>query len=352
MKLYRWLSTMTLILAIGVMSPGIGVAEPAGMDLDEGMDTLSRQLMESVSRGTVRTVAVADFRDSEGGVSGLGRQVARELVTRLSDSGKVQVVVSGEVERLVDELKLNQTDLFDHATTPKMGKMVGADMILAGTVTDMGSLVRINGQLIDTERRRILGAGAVSVAKGEHVSKLLALRIGGVPHSSEQPVVTGWQNINEREQPREERFTVFENDYVRVTVRSIQRLRSSVVLEVWYENLMDYPATLASDRWGSAYATDHRGTYLVADTGEKWMYKEDTQVGNHYGGIELLPRQRLMNRITFTPEDRGTGSRFTYAGNYQFKWQEGPRQKRQKENFQVILRDLAAMTEEKVRWNE
>lgn len=133
---------------------------------------------------------------------------------------------------------------------------------------------------------------------------------------------------------------VFENDLVRVTVKSFQKSRTMLVLEVWYENLTEDDLVLISSAWGSAYSTNNRGTYLLSDSGEKWLYKEDTQIGNRYGGTELIPNQRLLNKITFVPERDGTGADFTYVGEYRARWKSAARASFQQEDFKVIIRNM------------
>lgn len=133
---------------------------------------------------------------------------------------------------------------------------------------------------------------------------------------------------------------VFENDLVRVTVKSFQKSRSKLVLEVWYENLTENDLTLISLDWGSAYSTGNRGTYLLNNEGERWIYKDDTQIGNRYGGTELIPHQKLLNKITFAPEGGGTGTAFTYAGQYRARWKSASRSSIQQEDFKVTLRNI------------
>ena len=133
---------------------------------------------------------------------------------------------------------------------------------------------------------------------------------------------------------------VFENDLIRVTVKSFQKSRGMLILEVWYENLTEDDLTLISSDWGSAYSTDNRGTYLLNDTGERWLYKEDTQIGNHYGGTELIPHRRLLNKIIFAPEGSGAGTEFTYTGQYRAGWKSASRASYQQNDIKVIIPNI------------
>lgn len=133
---------------------------------------------------------------------------------------------------------------------------------------------------------------------------------------------------------------VFENDLIRVTVKSFQKSRGMLILEVWYENITEDNLTLISSDWGSAYSTKYRGTYLLDDTGERWLYKEDTQIGNRYGGTELIPHQRLLNKITFAPEGSGAGIEFTYAGQYRARWRSASRASYKQNDIKVIIPNI------------
>lgn len=141
-------------------------------------------------------------------------------------------------------------------------------------------------------------------------------------------------------QTSEKADPVFENDFIRVTVKSFQKSRGRFVLEVWYENLTEDDLTLISSDWGSAYATGNRGTYLLSDSGERWLYKEDTQIGNHYGGAELITHRRLLNKITFTPESGEAGTEFTYVAQYRVRWRSASRASYQQEDIKVIIRNI------------
>ena len=133
---------------------------------------------------------------------------------------------------------------------------------------------------------------------------------------------------------------MFQNHLIRVTVKSLTRTNGRLTLEIWYENLTDHNLTLGSAQWGRAYATDHRGTYLIGDNGEKWEFQDDTQVGNRYGGTELIPQQRLLNQMVFAPEGGGTDTRVTYAGSYRIRWRQNRSESFREEEFQVVIRNI------------
>ncbi|MBI5756291.1 MAG: c-type cytochrome [Nitrospirae bacterium] len=316
------------------------------MELDEGLDDLTRQLTKGLSSRYSMTVGVVDFRGLNGEVTALGRYIAEEMITRLFIREGVRVIERAQLERALEELKFSQTDLFDPALAKKLGKFVGADAILSGTLTSLDSTVRVNARLFSTERAEILAVGTASIVRDDRVNRLLKILLQ--PQSLSDIEVPAKGITDEQEYSGRKDYTdrpvtippVFESDYLRVTVKSFKRSGSRLIVELWYENLTDLTIRLVSSDWGRAYATSHRGTYLLSDTGERWLFEDDTQVGNHYGGTELISRRRLLNQITFSPEDRGNGSEFTYVGKYSIRWRSNPREAYRHETVEVIIRNI------------
>ena len=331
---------LSLIMLLSITGPGYGKSIQ-GMELHEGLDDLTRQLTKGLSSRSPMTVVVADFRGINGEVTALGRYMAEEMITRLFTLSGVRVIERGQLEKALEELKFDQTDLFDPDLAKKLGMFVGADAILAGTITSLDSTIRVNARMFNTERGEVLAVGTATIARDEKVDRLLKIPV--------QP-----QSLSEKDAradqagPDEQVYTgqhetgapLFETDHLRVTVKSLRRSGSRLTIELWYENLTEQTMRLASSDWGRAYATSHRGTYLLSDTGERWLFEDDTQVGNHYGGTELISRRRLLNQVTFSPEDRGSGSEFTYVGKYSIYWKNNSRENYRHETVEVIIRNI------------
>lgn len=331
---------LTLITLLSITGPGYGKTIQ-GMELHEGMDDLTRQITKGLSSKSSMTVVVAGFRGINGEVTALGRYMAEEMITRLFTLGGVRVIERGQLEKALDELKFSQTDLFDAALAKKLGMFVGADAILAGTITSLDATIRVNARMFNTERGEVLAVGTATIVRDEKVDRLLKIPVQ--PQSLSERETMDDQNRPDVQGDSDRPVSgppVFETDHLRVTVKSLRRSGSRLTIELWYENLTDQTMRLASSDWGRAYATSHRGTYLLSDSGERWLFEDDTQVGNHYGGTELISHRRLLNQITFSPEDRGTGSEFTYVGKYNIRWKNHPREDYRYETVEVIIRNI------------
>ena len=347
MKVNKQIVFFSLIIFMMLLTiPGYGYGKSLqGMELDEGLDDLTKQLTKGLSSRYSMTVGVVDFRGLNGEVTALGGYMAEEMITRLFIREGVRVIERAQLERALEELKFNQTDLFDPALAKKLGKFVGADAILAGTITGLDTTVRVNARLFSTERAEILAVGTASIVRDDRVNRLLKILL--------QP-----QSFSDKETPAKERMDdqeysgendtdqpatippVFESDHLRVTVKSLKRSGSRLIIELWYENLTELTMMLSSSGWGRAYATRHRGTYLLSNTGDRWLFDDDTQVGKYYGGTELISSRRLLNEITFLPEDNGSGSEFTYTGKYNIRRKSNPRETYRHENVEVIIRNI------------
>ena len=105
---------------------------------------------------TGKILAVADFAlipsDSSRKLDQVVAQNAREdLSTAIGDDGRFKLVERGQLNEAIKSLKLDQSGLIDSATAKKLGKMVSADFVLIGSISDRGNFAVINARMIDAE---------------------------------------------------------------------------------------------------------------------------------------------------------------------------------------------------------
>lgn len=195
MKVNKQIVFFSLIIFMMLLTiPGNGYGKSLqGTELDEGLDDLTRQLTKGLSSRYSMTVGVVDFRGLNGETTALGGYMAEEMITRLFIREGVRVIERVQLERALEELKFNQTDLFDPALAKKLGKFVGADAILAGTITGLDTTVRVNARLFSTERAEILAVGTSSIVRDDRVNRLLKILL--------QP-----QSFSHKETPEKERM--------------------------------------------------------------------------------------------------------------------------------------------------
>jgi tetratricopeptide (TPR) repeat protein len=145
------------------------------LDLDkdakrkERMDRLVRELAERfrsrkdekppedswTSRPTILTFV--DFEE-KGGLperEGFTAVITSELTNRLNSSGRVKVVERVLMERLLEELNMGSSELANPETALRLGRVLAAKLIGAGTLTYLPQEAIFTFRLIDTETSEI-----------------------------------------------------------------------------------------------------------------------------------------------------------------------------------------------------
>ncbi len=106
-----------------------------------------------------KTIAITDFTViNSGGNNDISRYVQEEVTTVLVRSGQFRVLEREQLKTVLRELSLSQSGLVDQAGAKKVGKLLGADLILTGSLTRTGDRWHANLRLINTETGLILTA--------------------------------------------------------------------------------------------------------------------------------------------------------------------------------------------------
>jgi curli biogenesis system outer membrane secretion channel CsgG len=88
-----------------------------------------------------KRIAVARFSDGAA-YHGCGVGISDMLATALVKSGKFLVVERKDLERVLDEQKLGASGIVTAETAPAMGRVLGVDMIVVGSVSELGTKKR------------------------------------------------------------------------------------------------------------------------------------------------------------------------------------------------------------------
>lgn len=95
------------------------------------------------------------------------------MITRLFITKKVEVVERQLLVKVLEEHKLNMTGVVDPTSAKELGKILGVDAIASGTITDLGTSVKLNARLITTETGKIFAVASVEILKDEKIRKLM-----------------------------------------------------------------------------------------------------------------------------------------------------------------------------------
>jgi TolB-like protein len=88
----------------------------------------------------------------------LGKVFSEVLTTSFVNSEAFKIIEREHIEKVVKELQLTQSGIIDLSSVKQIGKMVGADAILTGSVIKFGNDVRVDARIIEVESGIILTA--------------------------------------------------------------------------------------------------------------------------------------------------------------------------------------------------
>jgi hypothetical protein len=81
-----------------------------------------------------KVIALKDFEVMVGRNKDVAKYLQEDLTGLLVDSGQFSVVERAKLGTILEEIQLGQTGAMDPATAQKAGKLIGAELILTGTL--------------------------------------------------------------------------------------------------------------------------------------------------------------------------------------------------------------------------
>ncbi|RMG63011.1 MAG: hypothetical protein D6715_11765 [Calditrichaeota bacterium] len=104
------------------------------------------------------SIAVLPFESK-----GIGRSLGDidlldKLITAFVNLGRFKVVERAQLEKILEEQKLGLSGIIDARTAARIGRGLGVDAVVTGSITQSGQSVTIDARLIDAETAAILTA--------------------------------------------------------------------------------------------------------------------------------------------------------------------------------------------------
>lgn len=101
------------------------------------------------------------------------RNVQDILYTNLIQRG-MTVVEREKMEQVLNELGKSFSGMIDSSTAAEIGKMLGVEAIVVGTVADMGNSVDLRTRLVDVEKGAAITAAQIDVVKDPTITKIIS----------------------------------------------------------------------------------------------------------------------------------------------------------------------------------
>lgn len=136
-------------------------AAPVGAD---ALQTVAKRLTKGLAPLKSKRIAVIRFSYHNGDVSSGSSIVSERLTTFMVERGGAEVVERALLDKAMEEVRLGMTGLLDPATTQKLGKVLGVNAIVTGTLIDLEERrTEVNARLIETETGSILAAATARI---------------------------------------------------------------------------------------------------------------------------------------------------------------------------------------------
>ncbi len=169
--------------------------------LDSQLESLSDQIVVSLSQKQKSKIAIIEFSDLQGNVTNFGRYLAEELITRLYLTNKFEVIERQLLNKVLQEHQLNLSGLIDVNSAQELGRILGVDAIASGSVTDLGRSVKVNARLISTQTGKVFSVASVTIGKDDAVQKLMG-EFAAAAKSPAEPDRAGPDSFSEPPQNR------------------------------------------------------------------------------------------------------------------------------------------------------
>ena len=185
--LKKMINRITLLLFFICLGLWSCIPPTSSSNMVKGDDILSKTIYsyaDSLSQllPVGSTVFINDHSDFNGVTSYFGKYVAVKISNRLTKNKNFTVVDRNSIELILKEQKLQYSGVVDEKTAVELGKMVGASVIVFGSITEFTDKVSIDSKILSVETAKVIGTTDYSINKTKDVADLIATVIS----SSEQ----------------------------------------------------------------------------------------------------------------------------------------------------------------------
>lgn len=133
---------------------------------EDSYDQLAKELCAVDKTTSTVKIAIIPFSYVDKRASDGGAIVSERLTTRIGKFKMFQVIERSLLENVLKEQNLQTSGLVDAETAKQIGKVLGVDAIINGTLLDVGGgMSEVNARLIKTETAEVMTTASVQVKK-------------------------------------------------------------------------------------------------------------------------------------------------------------------------------------------
>ncbi|WP_246057631.1 FlgO family outer membrane protein [Leptospira gomenensis] len=132
-------------------------------NIENYLNLLAKNLSDNIPKHL--KIAIFDFEGIKGERTILGKRIPESLITHLT-SNNIQILERRSLDSALKELSFQKTGLTDGSDLRnKLGKFLGADAILIGTIKNDKEEILINSRIINIETGTVIAAEKVIIPK-------------------------------------------------------------------------------------------------------------------------------------------------------------------------------------------
>lgn len=163
-----------------ILSAALLLAFAAGAHAQSSYDQLAKEIAEAGAGLSNKKIAIIPFSYADGRVAAKDGAIISEKITmRMIKLQQFEIIERSVLDKVMAELKLQSSGAMDATSTKELGKLLGVEAIVTGTLVEMqAGKIEVNARLIKTETAQAIGASQVTVEKDW---------IGGDAASAPQP---------------------------------------------------------------------------------------------------------------------------------------------------------------------
>ena len=120
------------------------------------------------------SVYIADHTDFGGLSSYFGGFVADQLFYRLSNSDDFIILDRNPIQIILDQQNLDALDIMDEKVAEMFEGVVGAEVVVFGTITEFANKININSKVISINDLEIISTARYSIKKTKVIASLIA----------------------------------------------------------------------------------------------------------------------------------------------------------------------------------
>lgn len=150
-----------------ILSAALLLAFAAGANAEDKYDQLAKDLTAAGSAVHGKKIAIIPFSYADGRTAAKdGSVISERLTIKMINMHKFEIIERSVLDKVMAELKLQASGMIDASSAQQLGKVLGVEAIITGTLVEMqAGQIEVNARLIRTETAQAIGASQVMLKK-------------------------------------------------------------------------------------------------------------------------------------------------------------------------------------------